>query len=723
MMMRFFGGGIGHMQTVMEDDGPDDEDSEDKSDGDIDTSGPSGNQSDGEESDDEEEDADNEEDEEDEEDDVFGQEDGDDDDFGPTEEEADLVEDLVECNLITIWLNAKSADFLMCGCTSDRDSGLPIQPLLLEVKRIDKIRLPDSGRWRIQSAEGNDLAPGDSASDEHAELTACAFIVRRKMEQTFGSNYPAVTTRLLIRSEWLRAALRDVMKEAPDVSWTAPILQLDPQLILAFLPRLAELAQTASLSSLPGISDGDSTWKKHLRFLIDFLEAEYAVLLQKMRGFVQNGEITFDLLWAVFVPGDVIFTLCETTGEPRALLALRLRETPQAKNWMTDAVTCDLICTYLDTADDPASSGQGLRFALHQIKIPQFEGFHPAAEVEQKLIRRGREWAKLRGVQHRQYDGIGYFKHPPQDGPEEMNAAPLTERVQPHYRCPSANKGIKMGQLLFSLEDDSSTRRPVPVLEGEELPDAVVLLATPIVYGFYLAEKLWLEFSVEHVSSIQWNDEGFKNIAIDPDRKLLIHSLIDSHTVQASEKQPFDDFVAGKGVGLTLAKPLQWRQPASIYGSHLWDAMVLIDEADVFLEERGTADIQRNAIVAVFLRRLEYFRGILFMTTNRFKNFDPAFQSRIHLSLHSGDLSRFAKEHAFLEKTRKIARPVGSSTQGAIAQELEWSADKEHCEAVRCTGGTRGTMCWDNDNSEVLQVEIKDSKTTLLTKRVGETET
>ncbi|KAJ6583307.1 hypothetical protein B0H10DRAFT_1818841, partial [Mycena sp. CBHHK59/15] len=91
MMMRFFGGGIGHMQTVMEEDGPDDEDSEDKSDGDIDTSGPSGNQSDGEESDDEEEDADNEEDEED---DAFGQEDGDDDDFGPTEEEADLVEDL-----------------------------------------------------------------------------------------------------------------------------------------------------------------------------------------------------------------------------------------------------------------------------------------------------------------------------------------------------------------------------------------------------------------------------------------------------------------------------------------------------------------------------------------------------------------------------------------------------------------------------------------------------
>ncbi|KAJ7099777.1 hypothetical protein C8R44DRAFT_642185 [Mycena epipterygia] len=62
------------------------------------------------------------------------------------------------------------------------------------------------------------------------------------------------------------------------------------------------------------------------------------------------------------------------------------------------------------------------------------------------------------------------------------------------------------------------------------------------------------------------------------------------------------------------------------------DAAVLIDEADVFLEERGTASIERNAMVAVFLRQLEYFQRVLFLTTNRVKQFNPAFQSRIHLS-------------------------------------------------------------------------------------------
>ena len=37
-----------------------------------------------------------------------------------------------------------------------------------------------------------------------------------------------------------------------------------------------------------------------------------------------------------------------------------------------------------------------------------------------------------------------------------------------------------------------------------------------------------------------------------------------------------------------------------------WGAIVLIDEADVFLEERSVNDLQRNAMVAVFLRQLEY---------------------------------------------------------------------------------------------------------------------
>ncbi len=65
-------------------------------------------------------------------------------------------------------------------------------------------------------------------------------------------------------------------------------------------------------------------------------------------------------------------------------------------------------------------------------------------------------------------------------------------------------------------------------------------------------------------------------------------------------------------------------------------------------------DIHRNALVSIFLRQLEYFQGILFLTTNRVEvsiylsqkvflhsfglltfgrqTFDDAFQSRIHIA-------------------------------------------------------------------------------------------
>lgn len=45
--------------------------------------------------------------------------------------------------------------------------------------------------------------------------------------------------------------------------------------------------------------------------------------------------------------------------------------------------------------------------------------------------------------------------------------------------------------------------------------------------------------------------------------------------------------------------------------------VVLLDESEVFLEERSQADLQRNALVSVFLRALEYYDGILILTTNR----------------------------------------------------------------------------------------------------------
>ena len=59
----------------------------------------------------------------------------------------------------------------------------------------------------------------------------------------------------------------------------------------------------------------------------------------------------------------------------------------------------------------------------------------------------------------------------------------------------------------------------------------------------------------------------------------------------------------------------------------------MLDEADVFLARRSLNDVGRNALVSVFLRRLEYYSGILFLTTNIVGLIDEAFKSRIHVAL------------------------------------------------------------------------------------------
>lgn len=58
-----------------------------------------------------------------------------------------------------------------------------------------------------------------------------------------------------------------------------------------------------------------------------------------------------------------------------------------------------------------------------------------------------------------------------------------------------------------------------------------------------------------------------------------------------------------------------------------WGAVMLIDEADVYIKRRDD-NISMNAVVGVFLRVLEYFNGLLFLTTNRVDDIDEAIVSR-----------------------------------------------------------------------------------------------
>jgi hypothetical protein len=71
--------------------------------------------------------------------------------------------------------------------------------------------------------------------------------------------------------------------------------------------------------------------------------------------------------------------------------------------------------------------------------------------------------------------------------------------------------------------------------------------------------------------------------------------------------------------------------------ANCWNALLLLDKADVYLRTRSTNNFH-NSLVSVFLRKLEYYQGIMFLTTNRVTDFDKAMLSRIHLTLKYGAL-------------------------------------------------------------------------------------
>merc|ERR1712187_907529 len=114
--------------------------------------------------------------------------------------------------------------------------------------------------------------------------------------------------------------------------------------------------------------------------------------------------------------------------------------------------------------------------------------------------------------------------------------------------------------------------------------------------------------------------------------------------------------------------------------TRIWDAVLLIDECDIFLERRDT-DVRRNAMTGIFLRLLEYHQGILFLTSNRIKHFDPALNSRITAAFHYTALDRSARAEVW--RSMLNAAGLNAATFNVDALEVDASNGRQIKNAVR----------------------------------------
>ena len=205
----------------------------------------------------------------------------------------------------------------------------------------------------------------------------------------------------------------------------------------------------------------------------------------------------------------------------------------------------------------------------------------------------------------------------------------------------------------------------VPYIEKaiaeRDLTDDDILTFPSTAYGFSLKDKVWGAFAVSNITKIIWDQYIFNSLVLSDVQKRLVRTLVRSHISQTSS---FDDLIREKGKGLIgllvgppgVGKTLtaeavaeEVRRPLYVLSSgelgsspeqielnlkralelaQTWGAVLLLDEADVFLSKRSSHDLIQTAIVSIFLRQLEYYQGILIMTTNRVQSMDSAFESK-----------------------------------------------------------------------------------------------
>jgi len=545
--------------------------------------------------------------------------------------------------------------------------------------------------------------------------------------------------KLVVKSEYILKACKDVIQSWPGVSWNSDPLELDPELFITFYSEF--LAYAASLQSKKRRTDQDDHMLTSVNLLTSTIATDYSRTLSKLERLTSHGEITFDLFYAILIPRSLMVARCAITGLPRIF-----KLTSWVRTQVEGKPIFQLNLESVDLVDRPLTHSVVvgriqtivyIRPMSGTVKIDSLDAyplkFHADPEgLKETITKRGRKWVSLIGVHHKQFDGLAALKVGDKLIKHNVRGRVMVDRatfrrLNSNYQMPipvppkaDENAGVQVGSRFGPQFDPYGNPIPQPpsvasftqpftqdhlvqTQSGDatadiELTDEDLLLAPTVVFGFSLVDKVWLEFNVEKICDVDWNTDAFANLVLPNDRKHLLQSLVEAHHKEVG----FDDFIKGKGHGLVInlfgppgvgktfsaeATSEHVRSPLYVVGggdlgttaasldsalerifdvATAWKAIVLIDEADVFLEQRSLHDLERNAMVAVFLRHVEYYRGILFLTTNRVKAFDEAFLSRIHVALHFSELTQESKEQVWAAFIAKM----GSSAKGITKEQI-----------------------------------------------------
>ncbi|KAI1130525.1 P-loop containing nucleoside triphosphate hydrolase protein [Nemania abortiva] len=504
-----------------------------------------------------------------------------------------------------------------------------------------------------------------------------ACLVRTRV---YDSDRELIHTRLEIQSRYVHKALQEVIGPYLGLDFDIPTITIYHPLEPLFHYR-RELQEYSNKCN-------DSKTQSHLglclRYVKYTLSREISLFDQVFANESSNLEIDYENLWIAYKPGDLIYKKVGKTDTVSRLRRFGVGGGKQPR-WRVLTETIEYDGTDFGHVDSETFIGEYHgRVCIRDLEAFPLH-FHPRkAQIQDALVQRGQRYVSLQGACHRFFNGIARFTTLPPICFQEISVRHrvMIDTVAYHnnavgYRNIIPNDTAAYCFNTVAYRNNTSTARTL----GNFNPDARIfrtaskdhlkmreedfMICSHEVYGYDLAMKMWGVFSVANVRDIEFNSNAFSHLLLSPDKKQLISSLVMQHS---NEIDTFDDYIQGKGKGLIFLlhgppgvgktftaesiadhtrKPLftidskDMMSNLSILFSlaSSWDAVVLIDEADVFMQERDLIGSYRNDRVSTLLRVLEYFEGIMFLTTNRVNTIDSAFQSRIHLSIAYPPLS------------------------------------------------------------------------------------
>ncbi|WPH00689.1 Hypothetical protein R9X50_00351900 [Acrodontium crateriforme] len=518
-----------------------------------------------------------------------------------------------------------------------------------------------------------------------------------------------IKTTLQINSQHLKDILKDTIDSYPGCSFQTKDISIDK-------PYHALYHYRHELEDVYEASEADSEASSHLKLLLDFVDEEFKETIEDSDNFLEQGLMSYSHLWTVFKPGSTIYA--PIYGQARAF-------TLQSYRYSCDPPGLDISLQYVDF------DGEDFGTAYTSRLVRAFQGAEPINSlsaypiewhlnpdaVRQQLVKRGRKWEQHAGMDFCCYNGIALQRTPLGVSRYNVDGRIVVDTKTSHRL--NANYSFSVVPFKPDIENEAKRRRihdddedtgealdlvPEEKLDLDPLTDEQCLLANAVVKGFSFSEKEWFEFFIDKVSSPDWNSNCFNQLVLTEAQKDLVRALVATH---AQKSLGFDDIVKGKGKGLimvlhgppgvgktltaetvaeyckrplymvssgdlgTNSSTLDQRLSRILDMASTWKAVLLIDEADVFLERRSLHDMERNSLVSIFLRVLEYYEGILFLTSNRVSTFDDAFKSRIHVPLKYNDLTVESRKQIwrnFLSKMDNGAMQLDDAGYESLAQ-------------------------------------------------------